>query len=946
MKKKEKDLVKQQKKEERKARESQPSLTTTARHLTTTTTSTPKARRRRERGEDTGAITASSKAPSEMTDGEEEPDDGRGDGRREGYDEDEIRLPTRMMPAMQFGQWVPVRIGHYAPPASFGHAMCLCGTDVFVYGGRTRDDALDTFHSFPGAPVPWRSVPYDGDGPGARVSHAMLMLEHYMYVLGGGGGNRSFNDLRRLDLYTMHWELLETKGEGPDEKPDALIGHSVSWVEPYVVVFGGGDGRKPSNDLHTLDLRTLLWKRVQTEGAPPAPRVGHSSTQLGSEMWVFGGFSKGKYFHDVHVLDVEQLEWRQVIVAGTPPHGRVSHSATLYNGQIHIFGGSAGGHCYNDYIVLKPGKPTDADISNSSPPKGRASGSVPSHKKVNANASAVWLYPETVGAPPAPRFSHSATVIGDTLFVLGGNARKGRAFGDVFLLDLKKKEWSLPRVTFEGPSARGRHTAAAVGSLLLVYGGGAEGHVFDDLWALDTDGHGMLTLEKSAATHAVAVDEEAAAEDEEEAAPLDGTLALAFLAPHIGEGMGPGEREEEEYEDVEARAADADEVRSWLQHLGLAEHAYTFEAHEIDLEVLLELQEHDLRDMGVHDPTQRMQLLRGIGVLRARGALSALGRAPGDRIFRDRYRLGAEVNFGGAPAVLAVDGKTDLKVAVKFVGGVARYHELLGLHARLKGEWLVRLVDSFAANNFAASSEQTKEEAEAEQAVWLGKLPCLVLEYGDASLADVLGRGLLGTTERKAVFEAVARCVSQLHEKGLAHCALQPDSFRLYAGTRWRLVALDTATALGQPGPRHCAVAYAAPEVVRKLRAASPCEASTAQDVWSLGMILWQMYSQQPLWGNEAEALAALGGAGLSQQHRLDPPMGCVTDVQARHLIGRMLQRKPAERIDVAHILRHGYLSGGMDTVEMDETFGPLHKGFVFARSLLQQQLNKAGIGS
>ena len=52
MKKKEKDLVKQQKKEER------------------------KARRRRERGEDTGAITASSKAPSEMTDGEEEPDDG------------------------------------------------------------------------------------------------------------------------------------------------------------------------------------------------------------------------------------------------------------------------------------------------------------------------------------------------------------------------------------------------------------------------------------------------------------------------------------------------------------------------------------------------------------------------------------------------------------------------------------------------------------------------------------------------------------------------------------------------------------------------------------------------------------------------------------------------------------------------------------------------------
>ena len=59
------------------------------------------------------------------------------------------------------------------------------------------------------------------DGPGARVSHAMLMLEHYMYVLGGGGGNRSFNDLRRLDLYTMHWELLDTAGDSPADKPDA-----------------------------------------------------------------------------------------------------------------------------------------------------------------------------------------------------------------------------------------------------------------------------------------------------------------------------------------------------------------------------------------------------------------------------------------------------------------------------------------------------------------------------------------------------------------------------------------------------------------------------------------------------------------------------------------------------------------------------------------------------
>ena len=42
------------------------------------------------------------------------------------------------------------------------------------------------------------------------------------------------------------------------------------------------------------------------------------------------------------------------------------------------------------------------------------------------------------------------------------------------------------------------------------------------------------------------------------------------------------------------------QVRSWLAHLGLAQHAYTFEAHEIDFEVLLTLQAK--RYGGLHEP--------------------------------------------------------------------------------------------------------------------------------------------------------------------------------------------------------------------------------------------------------------------------------------------------------------------------------------------------------
>ena len=50
-----------------------------------------------------------------------------------------------------------------------------------------------------------------------------------------------------------------------------------------------------------------------------------------------------------------------------------------------------------------------------------------------------------------------------------------------------------------------------------------------------------------------------------------------------------------------------------------------------------------------------------------------------------------------------------------------------------------------------------------------------------------------------------------------------------------------------------------------------------------------------------------------------------------------MLQREPSERIQGPRVLKHGYLTGGLDTVQMETTFGPMQKGQLFLRSLLQQ---------
>ena len=189
------------------------------------------------------------------------------------------------------------------------------------------------------------------------------------------------------------------------------------------------------------------------------------------------------------------------------------------------------------------------------------------------------------------------------------------------MLQLSLMEWSQPRVSLEGPAPRGRHTAEAYGTMLLIFGGGAEGKVFDDMWALDIDGSGTAAGSRTPAFplwdrgapsarpslpegpgHACAPRsatlaahgpsgavpprlespsrrqtttpltptglrrlERAASKaglasgpsEAEQRKGLEGA-ALSFLLPQMGER--PPVAVEPEYDDVEAREADADEV--------------------------------------------------------------------------------------------------------------------------------------------------------------------------------------------------------------------------------------------------------------------------------------------------------------------------------------------------------------------------------------------------
>lgn len=166
------------------------------------------------------------------------------------------------------------------------------------------------------------------------------------------------------------------------------------------------------SDVLMLNLDTMVWKTLATTGEGPGPRDSHSAVLVGQKMIVFGGTNGAKKVNDLHILDLATKEWIHPQCGGSPPSPRESHSATLVgDDKMVIFGGSGEGEAnyLNDLHVLEL-------------------------------KTMRWTSPVVKGNVPVPRDSHSSNVVGNRLFVYGGDCGD-RYHGDVDVLDLETLTW-------------------------------------------------------------------------------------------------------------------------------------------------------------------------------------------------------------------------------------------------------------------------------------------------------------------------------------------------------------------------------------------------------------------------------------------------------------------------------------------------------------------------
>jgi serine/threonine protein kinase len=248
---------------------------------------------------------------------------------------------------------------------------------------------------------------------------------------------------------------------------------------------------------------------------------------------------------------------------------------------------------------------------------------------------------------------------------------------------------------------------------------------------------------------------------------------------------------------------------------------------------------------------------------------------------------------------------------------------------------------------------------------------CVVLPAAERTLHDVIAHEHVAGRQWSLIASIVRQlgeAMAHLHSKGLIHEDCKPFNIVRCRGG-YRLIDLDACVEVGQPAGVKYSSGFVPPEMVELLpitggeqaitncppaaglgspmrtgsgRVRSPAvptgadagaasgvaatpafsdgnvAASPSVDMWGLGVTLYALCADQPLWlmssdgSVDTETLATTasweaGDVGAELKRR---KLAAIVDPQARNLVSQLLSRNPQHRPSIARILAHPFVSG------------------------------------
>jgi hypothetical protein len=199
--------------------------------------------------------------------------------------------------------------------------------------------------------------------PQERAAHAAAINENEVMMIYGGSTKNG--GLAEDEIWLLY--LNEGKeGEGEWKKypmnneisPGPRYGHSLNYIKPYFVLFGGNFNPSLSNEVWIVNINEEIgkWQKINFKNeVAPCPRLYHTSLicnfgKFNGTLFIFGGRDSNENpLNDIWRLSFDEETWswnRGIIKSNDEIIPRYNHSMIFYNELMIILGGR--GHHSNN----------------------------------------------------------------------------------------------------------------------------------------------------------------------------------------------------------------------------------------------------------------------------------------------------------------------------------------------------------------------------------------------------------------------------------------------------------------------------------------------------------------------------------------------------------------------------------------------------------------------